>query len=224
MRDKLEKKIVERPNDLKRHHAYAEWLNQNDDPKGQLIDIQIALEGKSLTREKRFELESDQQELLDKHGREWLGEVANFVLHRPGDSGDFELKPGCNVWWWRGWIQGLQLDELTLKLSKILLQSRQTKLFRRLVLTEPVNASCDYLHEWGLLDHIKDVDLSYGRITDKGALTLAADRSLRKLNSVDLTGNQLKEEGLTALKKAFPKALLDDQNPIIIKREGVEWT
>ncbi|MBC8290060.1 MAG: hypothetical protein H8E37_07060, partial [Planctomycetes bacterium] len=69
MRDKLEKKIVERPNDLKRHHAYAEWLNQNDDPKGQLIDIQIALEGKSLTREKRFELESDQQELLDKHGR-----------------------------------------------------------------------------------------------------------------------------------------------------------
>lgn len=224
MREKLEKKIIERPNDLKRHEAYATWLKENDDPKGQFIDLQLALENKSLTREKRFDLESDQQELLDRHGREWLGEVANFVLHYPGETGDYEMRPGCNVWWWRGWIQGLQLDELTLKLSKILLQSRQTKLFDCLVLTEPVNASCDYLHEWGLLDHIKEVDLSYGRITDKGALTLAADRSLKKLNSVDLTGNQLTEEGIAALKKSFPKALLDDQNPIIIRREEVEWT
>ena len=29
---------------------------------------------------------------------------------------------------------------------------------------------------------------------------------------------------ITALKKSFPKALLNDQNPIIIKREEVEWT
>ena len=224
MREKLEKKIIERPNDLKRHEAYAAWLKENDDPRGHFVDLQIALENKSLTREKRFELESDRQELLDAHGRAWLGEVANFVLHYPGETGDYEMRPGCNVWWWRGWIQGLQLDELTLKLSKILLQSRQTKLFRRLILTEPVNASCDYLHEWGLLDHIKEVDLSYGRITDKGALTLAADRSLKKLKVVDLTGNQLTEEGITALKKSFPKALLNDQNPIIIKREEVEWT
>ena len=65
MREKLEKKIIERPNDLKRHEAYATWLKENDDPRGQFIDLQIALENKSLSREKRFELESDQQELLD---------------------------------------------------------------------------------------------------------------------------------------------------------------
>jgi len=222
MREKLEKKICERPADLKRHQAYAAWLRENEDPRAELIDLQLALESSSLPRDKRFELESDQQELLDRHGREWLGEVAKFVLLHPDEPG-YSLKPGCNVWWRRGWVYGLQLDELTLKLSKILLQSKEMRLFRRLVLTEPVNASCDYLHEWGLLDHIKEVDLGYGRITDKGAMTLAADRSLKKLNVVDLTGNQLTEEGLTALSKAFPKALLDDQNPIIIRRDDADW-
>ena len=149
--------------------------------------------------------------------------TAEFLLMHPEKPGTFEMKPGCGVWWWRGWIHGLQLDQLTLKLTKLLLQSKETKLFRKLILTEPVNASCDYLHEWGLLDHIKEIDLSYGRITDKGALTLAADRSLKKLDSVDLTGNQLTAEGLDALRKTFPKALLDDQNPIIIRRDDVDW-
>jgi uncharacterized protein (TIGR02996 family) len=221
--EKLEKKIIERPADLKRHLAYADWLSENGDPKGKLIDLQIAMESSGLSREKRFELECDENELLQEHGREWLGVIAEYLLMHPEKPGSFEMKPGCSVWWWRGWIQGLQLDQLTLKLSKLLLQSKETKLFRKLVLTESVNASCDYLHEWGLLDHIKRIDLSYGRITDKGALTLAADRSLKKLDSVDLTGNQLTDEGLDALRKTFPKALLDDQNPIIIRRDDVEW-
>ena len=66
------------------------------------------------------------------------------------------------------------------------------------------------------------MDISYGRITDKGALTLGADRSLKKLKSVDMTGNQIAEEGLEAIRKNFPKVLIDDQNPIIIKRDNVE--
>ena len=87
MREKLEKKICERPADLKRHQAYAAWLRENEDPRAELIDLQLALESSSLPRDKRFELESDQQELLDRHGREWLGEVAKFVLLHPDEPG-----------------------------------------------------------------------------------------------------------------------------------------
>ena len=223
MSEKLEKKIFEKLEDLKRHEAYVAWLRENDgEPRADLIELQIALENDKLTREKRFELEIQERRILNAHGREWIGALADFIMMRDIPGRRFQTKPGCQIQWYRGWVYGLVLDELTLKLSKVLLQAPELRLFRRLTLIDPVNASCDYLHEWGLLDKISDLDISYGRITDKGALTLGADRSLKKLKSVDMTGNQIGEEGLAAIRKNFPKVLVDDQNPIIIKRDEVE--
>lgn len=223
MSEKLEKKIFEKPDDIKRHEAYVAWLRENGgDPRADLIEIQIALENQKLNREKRFELELQESRILNEHGREWIGALSDFIMMRDIPGRRFQTKPGCKIEWRRGWVYGLVLDELTLKLSKVLLQAPELRLFRRLTLIDPVNASCDYLHEWGLLDKISDLDISYGRITDKGALTLGADRSLKKLKSVDMTGNQIGEEGLAAIRKNFPKVLIDDQNPIIIKRDDDE--
>jgi hypothetical protein len=220
MSEKLEKKILEKPDDLKRHEAYVEWLRENDgNARADLIEVQIALENPKLNREKRFELELQEKRILNEHGREWIGPLADFIMMRDIPGRRFQPKPSCAIEWYRGWVYGLTLDELTLKLSKVLLQAPELRLFRKLTLIDPVNASCDYLHEWGLLDKISDLDISYGRITDKGALTLGADRSLKKLKSVDMTGNQIGEEGLAAIRKNFPKVLIDDQNPIIIKRD-----
>tara|TARA_R110002072_G_scaffold303099_1_gene493549 strand:+ start:303612 stop:304328 length:717 start_codon:yes stop_codon:yes gene_type:complete len=220
MSEKLEKKILEKPEDLKRHEAYVEWLRENDgEPRADLIEVQIALENQKLNREKRFELELQEKRILSEHGREWIGPLADFIMMRDIPGRRFQPKPSCAIEWYRGWVYGLTLDELTLKLSKVLLQAPELRLFRKLTLIDPVNASCDYLHEWGLLDKISDLDISYGRITDKGALTLGADRSLKKLKTVDMTGNQIGEEGLAAIRKNFPKVLIDDQNPIIIKRD-----
>ncbi|NQV24777.1 MAG: hypothetical protein HQ518_10445 [Rhodopirellula sp.] len=221
MSEKLEKKIFEKPEDLKRHEAYVEWLRENgEEARADLIEIQIALENTKLSREKQFELELQERRILNAHGRQWIGPLADFIMMRDIPGRPFQTKPGCEIQWYRGWVYGLTLDELTLKLSKVLLQAPELRMFRRLTLIDPVNASCDYLHEWGLLDKISDLDISYGRITDKGALTLGADRSLKKLKSVDMTGNQIGEEGLAAIRKNFPKVLIDDQNPIIIKRDG----
>ncbi|MDA1164031.1 MAG: hypothetical protein O3B13_13075 [Planctomycetota bacterium] len=224
MREKLEKKIFEKPEDVKRHEAFAAWLRENgDEPRANLIDIQIALENNKLTREKRFELELQERRILNEHGREWIGQLADFIMMRDIPGRRFETKPGCAIQWYRGWVFGLQLDELTLKLSKVLLHAPELRMFRSLTLIDPVNASCDYLHEWGLLDKIIALDISYGRITDKGALTMAGDRSLKKLKSVDMTGNQIGEEGLAAIRKTYPRVLIDDQNPIILRRnEEVE--
>ena len=223
MSEKLEKKIFEKPEDLKRHEAYVAWLRENGgEPRADLIEVQIALENDKLTREKRFELELQERRILNAHGREWIGPLADFIMMRDIPGRRFQTKPGCEIKWYRGWVYGLTLDELTLKLSKVLLQAPELRMFSSLTLIDPVNASCDYLHEWGLLDKISELDISYGRITDKGALTLGADRSLKKLKSVDMTGNQIGEEGLAAIRKNFPKVLVDDQNPIIIKRPDEE--
>lgn len=220
MSEKLEKKIFDKPEDLKWHEAYVEWLRDNDgDARADLIEVQIALENQKLNREKRFELELQEKRILNEHGREWIGPLSDFIMMRDIPGRRFQPKPSCAIEWYRGWVYGLTLDELTLKLSKVLLQAPELRMFRSLTLIDPVNASCDYLHEWGLLDKIKHLDISYGRITDKGALTLGADRSLKKLKSVDMTGNQIGEEGLAAIRKNFPKVLVDDQSPIIIKRD-----
>lgn len=223
MSEKLEKKIFDKPEDLKRHEAYVAWLRDNDgDARADLIEVQIALENQKLNREKRFDLELQEKRILNEHGREWIGPLSDFIMMRDIPGRRFQPKPACAIEWYRGWVYGLTLDELTLKLSKVLLQAPELRLFRKLTLIDPVNASCDYLHEWGLLDKISYLDISYGRITDKGALTLGADRSLKKLKTVDMTGNQIGEEGLEAIRKNFPKVQIDDQNPIIIKRDDDE--
>lgn len=224
MREKLEKNLAKKPDDLALHQEYAALLRDADDPRAELIDLQITLENQGLAKEQRIELEARQCVLLDEHGRGWLGAVADIILARGTEEHPFELKPGCSIQWFRGWVRGLQLDELNLNISKTLINSPEMRLLRRLIMTEPVNATCDYLHEWGLLDKIKDLDLSYGRISDRGALTLSADRSIRKLDSLDLSGNQINEEGVTAIRKSFPKVILDDQNPIEIERGNpADW-
>lgn len=220
MRDKLEKRIVDKPDDLARHDELLAWLKDNDPERAEFIEVQVGLENHSIPRERRFELETRERQLLNSHGRKWIGDLSDFILTKAAPGKEFELRPGCQIWWFRGWVQGLQLDELTLKLSKVLLNSPELRLFRRLVLTEPVNASCDYLHEWGLLEKIKQLDLSFGRISEKGALALAGDKSIRKLESLDLTSNQISEEGVSALRKAFPRAVLDDQSPVDVKTIG----
>ena len=224
MRDKLEKNLAKKPDDLVLHEEYAAHLRENDDARAELIELQISLESQSLANEQRVELEARQRVLLDEHGREWLGDVADIILGRGSDEHPFELKPGCTIEWFRGWVRGLQLDELNLHISKTLINAPEMRLLRKLIMTEPVNATCDYLHEWGLLDKIKELDLSYGRISDRGALTLAADRSIKKLESLDLSSNQINEEGVTAIQKSFPKVLIDDQNPIEIERgDPADW-
>ncbi len=211
----LEKRVLENPQDRNAHQEYAQALKKAGDPLGKFIEVQLKLDDAELAPEKRFELERQERDLLASHGRQWLGDVADFVLVKD----TFNEKPGCKVWFRYGWVQGIQLDELNLKLATLLLKSPQMRLLRRLVLTEALNATCDYLHEWGLLDKIKELDLSYGRITDKGAETLADDKSIRKLEVLDLTGNQLTEVGLAKIRKAFPRVLVDDQNPLVVSRE-----
>ena len=210
-REKFEKRIIEKPAELKRHEEFAEFLTSIGDPRGELIELQIKLEDKRLTREQQIELEIREREILKHHGRKWLGKLADFVLLKSQPGRDFEMKTACKLWWWRGWVYGLQTDELTLKVTQVLLHAPEMRFFQKLVIVDALNATCDYLHEWGLMDKIKELDLSYGRISDKGGMVLANDKSLKKLNSVDLAGNQISEEVIAAIKKSFPKVGIEDQ-------------
>ena len=66
--------------DLAAHSAYADYLQEQGDPRGELIQMQLALEDATRPAEERQRLRQREKELLDAHLREWLGEIAYVLL------------------------------------------------------------------------------------------------------------------------------------------------
>src|SRR5262249_60165679 len=82
LRDWLEAALVEDHDDLATHRAYADYLQEQGDPRGEFIQVQLALEDPERTTEERWELKRRERELLAEHEREWLGSLADELLRR----------------------------------------------------------------------------------------------------------------------------------------------
>src|SRR5687768_15722512 len=84
MRQALEEALVDEPDELASHMAYADWLSEQGEAKdrarGEFIQTQIALEDESLPAGERKKLRAKETRLRKKHQREWLGELAPFLL------------------------------------------------------------------------------------------------------------------------------------------------
>src|SRR5258708_1821806 len=80
LRRALEEALSESPDDLATHRAYADLLIEQDDPRGEFISVQLALEEPGRSREERKRLQQRERELLDAHEREWLGDLAPLLL------------------------------------------------------------------------------------------------------------------------------------------------
>src|SRR5262245_52486862 len=79
LREALEQALVENPDDLAAHSAYADYLVEQGDPRGEFIQVQLALE-RPLPGAERKRLHQREEELLAAHEREWLGELAPLLL------------------------------------------------------------------------------------------------------------------------------------------------
>src|SRR6516165_11926443 len=60
----LEEALVENPDDLAAHSAYADYLSEQGDPGGELIQVQLALEDAGRPAEERKQLRKREAELL----------------------------------------------------------------------------------------------------------------------------------------------------------------
>jgi uncharacterized protein (TIGR02996 family) len=70
----IEQALVEDPDDLASHAAHADLLVEQGDPRGEFIQVQLALEA-NLPRAERLRLAKREDELLSRHGLAWLGEL-----------------------------------------------------------------------------------------------------------------------------------------------------
>jgi uncharacterized protein (TIGR02996 family) len=135
LRDALEAALVANPEDLASHMAYADYLSEQGDQRGEFIQVQIALEDENKSSAERQRLQQRQEELLEAHRRQWLGELAPHLLDAPerqwGLSTEFRFA--------RGWIDRLQIGDLSGPLAEAFCRTPMLRLLRELLVHE-----CDY--------------------------------------------------------------------------------
>src|SRR5262249_27323966 len=86
LRESLEQTLIDNPDDIASHMAYADYLRDQGDPRGEFIQVQLALEDPARSPEERKRLKKREDELLDVHEREWLGELAPILLSKPEEE------------------------------------------------------------------------------------------------------------------------------------------
>ena len=72
----FEKAILASPHDRTARGAYADFLADRGDPRGEFLQLQIALENEALPKRERDALKEREAELLKKHRKAWLGPLA----------------------------------------------------------------------------------------------------------------------------------------------------
>ncbi len=123
----LEEALVEPPDDLAAHSAYADYLMEQGDPRGELIQAQLAQEDRRRPAKERAQLRERENELLKQHGREWLGDLGRFLV---GEwSG--EDKP-YHYQFARGWLDMVRVLPSPDAVLVALARSPQARLLRRL--------------------------------------------------------------------------------------------
>lgn len=141
LRDALESALIENPDDVATHYAYADYLQEQGDPRGEFIQLQLASEDPERSETERRKLQARAKELLKEHHREWLGILADGLLPPREDL----------EWTWplpnhltehhfaRGWLDSLVLHNPYghvdhKDLGPLLCLAPEARLLRKLVL------------------------------------------------------------------------------------------
>jgi uncharacterized protein (TIGR02996 family) len=136
----FERALAADPHDLTGWCAFADYMAEHGDPRGEFMQVQIALENESLPRAEREALKKQEAKLLKKHERDWLGPLAAFTV----DAEPVEFWSGRKRAtrapvahrFARGWLSRLEFHNLTVGQARALAQSPQARLLRELVVEE----------------------------------------------------------------------------------------
>jgi uncharacterized protein (TIGR02996 family) len=126
LRAALEMALAENPEDIAAHMAYADHLNESGDPRGELIQTQLALENDALPGEKRKQLKVREDQLLKETRTDCLGQRLAALLDRGGYGGGTARIE-------RGWLAGISTIGLEADLTEALVNAPEARLLRELV-------------------------------------------------------------------------------------------
>jgi uncharacterized protein (TIGR02996 family) len=125
----FEQALIADPHDLAAAGIYADYLTEQDDPRGEFIRVQIALEDETRSKAERKQLQSREKELLHLHERTWLGNLTPHLLDRA--TADEEM-PATEHRWRRGVLAELKVECLTVRLAQALADAPAVRVLQKL--------------------------------------------------------------------------------------------
>jgi uncharacterized protein (TIGR02996 family) len=135
----LERALAEDPYDRAGWCVYADYLAEHGSPRGEFMQVQLALEDEARPKAERKQLQAREAELLAKHEREWLGNLVPHLIDRvPNDpaSADWDparsATPGTEHRWRRGILAELQVSCLTVRLAQALADAPVARFLEKL--------------------------------------------------------------------------------------------
>lgn len=196
--------ILADPDNVDAKRVYADLLAQNNDPRGDFILLEIALDG-PLSIRKREQLQPRHQELLLKHGETWWpyklaskrtkhgflrSVVGSFKqLKAAGAAGMFDQEPIYEV------SIGLEADEV----GKLLKEKWLPRVRRLVVRGEIGDEGFTELVGSQALANLRELNVTNNGLTGEGLGALGTN--LPKLTSLVLTANPIGDEGLESLRQ-----------------------
>lgn len=196
--------ILADPDNVDAKRVYADLLAQNNDPRGDFILLEIALDG-PLSIRKREQLGARHQELLLKHGETWWpyklatkrtkhgflrSVVGSFKqLKTAAAAGMFDKEPIFEV------SVGLEADEV----GKLLKEKWLPRVGRLVVRGEIGDEGFTELVGAKALANLRELNVTNCGVTGEGLGALGTN--LPKLTSLVLTSNPIADEGLEGLRQ-----------------------
>jgi uncharacterized protein (TIGR02996 family) len=138
----LEMALVENPDDLASHMAYADYLEEQGDPRGELIRIGLELEDASRPPAERKKLQAREKKLIAKHKAAFFGEFLSLI--EPKDDGERDPALKCEYTLRRGWVDSLKLDYYHVEDMRRVARSPELRLLRTLDLGQTGYEDDDY--------------------------------------------------------------------------------
>ncbi len=154
----FERALLDNPHDLAAARIYADYLMEQGDPRGEFMQVQIALEDESLSSAARTALKKREADLLKKHEKDWLGSLAAVTVDaQPVElwrrSGKREQRSPVAYRFTRGWLSRLEFHNLTVNQARALAKASQAKLLQELIVEGveaevPVSTTRQYINSY----------------------------------------------------------------------------
>lgn len=145
LRETLENTLAADWDDLAAHMAYADYLSEQGDPRGELIQVQLALEDEKRPAAEKRRLKQREAKLLEAHLRGWLGDLApDLIDHQNVPRWRRERGQVYRFNLARGWLDFLHIPNLSVACARALAHCPFARLLRGLVIEENHYQTSDY--------------------------------------------------------------------------------
>jgi uncharacterized protein (TIGR02996 family) len=169
LRQALEDAINENPEDRAAHAAYADLLQDQGDPQGEFIQVQLALEDEKLPAKRRRELTQRESELLAAHRAEWSGDWVNLTGRMdPSGRGQHDFPEPRPCRFVRGLLAEIVTGGLASECARALAAAPQTRFVRGLYFGEDDGQALHQLAGWPGLGNLRVFQSGWTSIEEYG--------------------------------------------------------